>query len=1095
MKTFPKISILLLIAFLLSSTLVYAQGSSEIVRGKVTSSGDNEPLISVTIMEVDPSNRFISGTVSNYDGEYVLQVKSTQNRLQFKYVGFKTQEIPIGSNRVINVALDEEALDLAEAVVVGQAVVSDGRFAIPEREISTALQKISTEEFEGIQVSSIDDALQGRIAGLDIVNVSGEPGSGMSMRIRGTTSISASAEPLVVVNDVPLTYIKIDENFDFATANEDQYAQLIDVNPDDIESIVILKDAASTAIWGSQGANGVLQITTKRGQRGPTRVSYSYRLSGSRQPKGLKMLNGDDYTMLMKQSYYNPTLENLSAGIPELNYDTNFTEYENFNNNTDWIDAVSRYGFTHDNNLTISGGGEKITFRVSAGYYSQTGTVIGQLLERFSTRSSIEYRVSDRILFTSDFAYTYSNNDRNYENLLGNAYKKMPNVSIYEQDLYGNDTDVYYNIRTDSQLHDSQKNLSNPVAVGMLAKNNTKSYRISPNFSLRYDLLDPYKYNSTLRFNSTVSFSLGNSQKSTFLPSDISNARWNSDKVNLTSNSEDESLDVQFSTSVDYRPAFENRDHSLMLRANFRVNTGTSGSLGISAYGLPSTIIRDATVPGILGSTSSSTSESRGLSYSWSGHYAYKGRYIFDFTANFNGSSRFGDNFKFGLFPGISGKWIISDEPFWDDYRHIVNMFAFRPSWGIGGNQPSTEYLHLSRYKSYDKGYIDMIAVYPFNIRLTDLRWEKTNSINLGVDLEFLKGKYAIDLNYYMKHTTDLLFNKIGLPSHTGYAQLSARNGGTMNNSGWEANLHVRDLIKAGNFRMSFNFNTSNNRNIIVQLDDDILATMNPDYTYSNGEYLTRIQERNPYGSIYGFRYKGVYQYNDYIEDVQESAPVVRDKEGNVIFDADGKTKPMYYAYGGSAQYEFKAGDAIYEDINHDGTIDELDIVYLGNSLPKFMGGFGSTLRWKQLSLNLFFNFRTGNKVVNAARMEAENMYTNNNQSIAVNWRWRKEGDVTEMPRALYNYGYNWLGSDRYVEDASFLRFKYMTFNYAVPTQYLKPYKLNTLSFYLTFQNLLVFTNYTGVDPEVGYGSRSVAKDSSKTPRPKDFTLGIKIGF
>ncbi len=1095
MKTFPKISILLLIAFLLSSTLVYAQGSSEIVRGKVTSSGDNEPLISVTIMEVDPSNRFISGTVTNYDGEYVLQIKSTQNRLQFKYVGFKTQEIPIGTNRVINVALDEEALDLAEAVVYGQAVVNDGRFAIPEREISTALQKISTEEFEGIQVSSIDDALQGRIAGLDIVNVSGEPGSGMSMRIRGTTSISASAEPLVVVNDVPLTHIKINEDFDFATANEDQYAQLIDVNPDDIESIVILKDAASTAIWGSRGANGVLQITTKRGQRGPTRVSYSYRLSGSRQPKGLKMLNGDDYTMLMKQSYYNPTLENLSAGIPELNYDTNFTEYENFNNNTDWVEAVSQYGFTHDNNLTVSGGGEKITFRVSAGYYNQTGTVIGQLLERFSTRSSIEYRVSDRILFVSDFSYTYSNNDKNYDNLLGIAYKKMPNVSIFEQDIYGNDTDVYYNIRTDSRLHKDQRELSNPVAVGMLAQNNTKSYRISPNFTLRYDLLDPYKYNSILRFNSTVSFSLGNSQKSSFLPSDISNARWDSDKVNLTSNSEDESLDVQFSTSMNYQPAFENRDHSLMLNANFRVNVGTSGSLGISSYGLPSTIIRDATVPGILGSTSSSTSESRGLSYSWSGHYAYKGRYIFDFTANFDGSSRFGDNFKFGLFPGISGKWIISDEPFWDDYRHIVNMFAFRPSWGIGGNQPKTEYLHLSRYKSYDKGYIDMIAVYPINIRLTDLRWEKTNSYNIGADLEFMNGKYAMDLNYYMKHTTDLLFDKIGLPAHTGYAELSARNGGIMNNSGWEANLHVRDLVKAGHFRMSFNFNTANNRNIIVELDNDILATMNPDYTYSNGVYLTRIQERNPYGSIYGFRYKGVYQYNDYIEGVQESAPVVRDKDGNVIFDAEGKTKPMCYAYGSSAHYEFKAGDAIYEDINYDGTIDELDIVYLGNSLPKFMGGFGSTLRWKQLSLNLFFNFRTGNKVVNGARMEAENMYTNSNQSIAVNWRWRKEGDVTQMPRALYNYGYNWLGSDRYVEDASFLRFKYMTFNYAVPAQYLKPYKLNTLSFYLTFQNLLVLTSYTGVDPEVGYGSRSVAKDNSKTPRSKDFTLGIKIGF
>ncbi|NLB02033.1 MAG: TonB-dependent receptor plug domain-containing protein, partial [Bacteroidales bacterium] len=265
MKTFIKNSFLLVIAFLLSTTFVYAQGSTEIIRGKVTSSGDNEPLISVTILEVDPSNRIISGTVSNYDGEYVLQVKSTQNKLQFKYIGFKTNEIPIGTKRGINVALDEEALDLAEAVIVGQAVVNDGRFAIPEREISAALQKISTEEFEGIQVSSIDDALQGRIAGLDIVNVSGEPGAGMSMRIRGTTTINANAEPLVVVNDVPLDYIEIDDNFDFSTANEDLYTQLIDVNPVDIASIVLLKDAASTAIWGSQGANGVLKITTKKG--------------------------------------------------------------------------------------------------------------------------------------------------------------------------------------------------------------------------------------------------------------------------------------------------------------------------------------------------------------------------------------------------------------------------------------------------------------------------------------------------------------------------------------------------------------------------------------------------------------------------------------------------------------------------------------------------------------------------------------------------------------------------------------------------------------------------------------------------------------
>ena len=1069
--------------------------NSNVVRGKVIAATDGEPLISVSVTEVDASNRIVGVTITNYDGEFVMTVNNRANKLRFKYLGFETKDVEIGNKSVFNIGLEEQTHTLTDVVVSAKAIQSDGRFVIPEREVSMAMQKISAEEFDGIQVASIDDALQGRIAGLDIVNVSGEPGAGMSMRVRGTTSINASSEPLIVINDIPYD-TEIDDSFDFATANQDQYAQLINVNPDDIESITVLKDAASTAIWGSKGANGVLMITTKKGKVGPTRVNYSYSMTRARQPEGMNMLDGDGYTMLMKQAYYNPNLENASSDIPEFNYDQNFTEYENYNNNTDWLAEVRRIGFTHDNNLTISGGGEKVTFRVSAAYYTQTGTVIGQLLNRLSLRSNINYQVSDRITFTSDFAYSYSDNDKNYDNPLGNAYKKMPNLSVYAQDLDGNDTDVYYHIRLDSQLNDSQKTLSNPVAEALLAQNTQRSYRTSPVFTLSYELLDRSKTEGSLKAQLTASFDINSSQKSAYYPKEASNQVWTSDKVNLSEGGESESLSFSGRAQLTWRPALPNPDHSIQLMGRFNVGTGNNSSLSSSIYGLPSSLIRSHSVEAYMNSMSNSFGESRSLGWSGSGHYAFKGRYIMDFTLSSNGSSKFGQNKRFGFFPGASFKWIMSDENFFGPLREYVSQLSPRYSFGISGNEPSDEYLMYSRYDKYDQGYMDMIAYKPKNLQLSNLSWEKTYQHNFGLDVEFLNGRFGVDYNYYYKHTTDLLFKDLGLASSSGFASLSYQNVGVMDNNGWEFNAHMRDLFTYEKFHVDFNFNFSNNRNTIVELTDEVLAKYNPDYTYENGKYLTRIQVGNSVGSIYGFKYKGVYQYSTYDpENPDATCPIVRDADGNAILDADGNTKPMMFAYGTSSQYEFKAGDAIYEDVNHDGSIDELDIVYLGNSLPKVNGGFGITLRWKQLSVNGFFNYRIGNKVVNGARMNAENMYSNDNQSVATNWRWRKEGDQTEMPRALYNYGYNWLGSDRYVEDASFLRFKYFTINYSVPKEVLKPYKINQMSLYLSFQNLGVLTKYTGVDPEVGTGGFSVATDNSKTPRSKDILLRLRLGF
>lgn len=1075
--------------------MALAQNNANVVRGQVTDEVTGETLISVTVTEVDASNRIINVTVTNYDGEYVLQISNPKNKLRFKYIGFETQDVEIGNKRVINVVMKEQTLTLKDAVVTAKATVSTGTFNIPQREVSMAMQKISAEEFDGIQVASIDDALQGRIAGLDIVNVSGEPGSGMSMRVRGTTSINANTEPLIVINDIPFE-TEIDDSFDFATANQEQYAQLINVNPDDIESITVLKDAASTAMWGAQGANGVLMITTKKGKAGPTKVNYSYSMTRARQPKGMNMLDGDGYTMLMKQAYYNPKLENASSSIPELNYDTNFTEYENYNNNTDWRKEVSRIGYTHDNNLTISGGGEKVTYRVSVAYYNQTGTVIGQGLNRLSMRSSIDYQVSDRIRFNSDFSYTYSDNDKNHDDILKIAYQKMPNLSVFTQDKNGNDTDIYYHILENSGLQKEQKELSNPVAVANLAMYNIKSYRTSPVFSLSYEFMDRSVTDASLRLNATVSFDINANQTTTFFPKEAANLAWNDDKVNQAKRSESESMGLYSTANLMWRPVFKNENHSLNLNAKFSLSSNTSNSIGMGATGMPSSWLTAASSTAKITEMSTSSSENRKMSFAWSFHYAYAGKYIVGCTVNRAGSSKFGDNFRYGFFPAISTKWILSDEAFFEPIRPIISQLSPRFSIGITGNEPAEAFIHLSRYGEAGQ-FIDIPAVKPLNMRLANLRWEKTTQTNYGIDVELLEGKFSTDFNYYYKHTTDLLFKDLGISSTSGYPTLKNRNVGVMDNYGWEFNFNARDVVRTEQFRMDVNFNFSNNRNVIVDLTDDVLAQYNKEFDYKNGSYLTRIQENNPVGSIYGFKYKGVYQYNDYDPSRPDATcPIVRDANGNPIFDAQGNTKPMYFAYGTSSAYEFKGGDAIYEDINHDGSIDELDIVYLGNSLPKINGGFGFTFRFgKGFSINTFFNYRVGNKVVNKARMEAENMYTNSNQSVAVNWRWRKEGDITEMPRALYNYGYNWLGSDRYVEDASFLRFKYLTVNYSLPKELLKPVGLNQASLYLSFQNIACLTKYTGVDPEVGYGGMSVATDGAKTPRSKDILLRLRLGF
>jgi TonB-linked SusC/RagA family outer membrane protein len=1096
MRTNLRFTYILLLLLLLPGLLplTYAQDNSIIIQGQVISSADKLEIIGANISEIDANNRVVNGTVTDFNGKFVMRVRSTANKLSISYIGYNRKIITIGDRRMINVELDESVQTIQAVEVTATRRSSQGGFSIPTRELSTAVQTIDAKEFEGLQVSSIDEALQGRIAGLDIVANSGDPGSGTSMRIRGVTSINSSSEPLIVLNGVPWE-VQIDPNFDFASSNQEQYANMLSINPDDILEISVLKDAAASAIWGSKGANGVLMITTKRGISGPTRVEYSYRHTLTKQPKGINMLNGNDFTMLMKQAYLNPRQDDNATDIPEYNYDRNFPDFENFNNNTDWVEAVTQIGSIKDHYVTISGGGDRARFRVSGGFFDQRGTIIGQQLTRVSSRAFLEYSVSDRIRFISEFSLTNSDNLRNYDNLLGIAYRKMPNVSIYAQDMDGNDTQAYYNIPRNSRLGANQRDLRNPIALAHLATNQMKSFRIMPTFRLLYDLIKPE--DGRLKYEMYVSFDINNSKTTRFLPQEVSNLTWANDNVNRADNSDNEQLTIYTDHNIAWQPKFDSKDHDLLLYGAFQVNTGNSASQSMVSFSLPSGDAIDASGFGYLSGAGTSHGSWRSLAFLMRGHYVYKGRYILNGTFRRDGSTKFGKGNKFGNFPGISAKWIISDEEFMDNTKDWLGTVAIRPSWGISGNQPRYEYLHFSRYGLYGS-YIDMTAVRPSSLRLNNLKWETTQSFNFGVDLGFLNDALMFDINLYTKRTEDLLFENVAITQASGYSSLSYINGGTMDNAGWEVNLYANRFVRVNDFSIDFRFNLSNYKNTLIELDQTLLDSYNKDFNYQNGSYLTRVQKGNSFGSIYGFRYKGVYQYDEYISGQQENAPVARDVNNNVIVDQDGNPRPVwfnYYQKGGGTRYRFRGGDAMYEDVNNDGSIDELDIVYLGNSNPKVNGGFGPTFRYKNLSMNAFFNFRYGNKIINAARMNVENMYHDDNQSYAVNWRWRKEGDETIIPRALFQTGYNWLGSDRFVEDGSFLRFKYLTFNYALPQRALKMLNLNRLNLYMTFNNVAVWTKYTGVDPEVGYGGLGISTDNSRTPRSKDVTFGASIGF
>ena len=1077
-----------------------------------TVSDDLGPLMGATVCEIDGTGRIIESAITDMNGNFTMKVKNAKDKLRISYVGLQTQTFKLDKT-TYDVTM-ASATTLNEVVVKSKKRANGNGLAIPENEISYAKQTIDTKEFEGLGITTIDEALQGRIAGLDIVGNSGALGSGSTMRLRGGGSLSSltNQNPLIVV-DGNVRELDL-SNFDASSANDEQFAELLNINTEDIASINVLKDGS--ALYGSQGGNGVIELTTKRGSHGKPSVSYSLKLTGTYQPKGMDLLNGDDYTMLLKESYFNPRQNNSASNIPEINYDPSFSEYNQYNDNTDWLKEVTQLGLRQNHYITVNGGGEKARFRISAGFDKENGTAIEDKMHRFSTRVNLDYTVSERILVQTNFALTYTKYNHNYDDLYSIALKKMPNMSVYEEDANGNDTNVYYNMlqsgiaKGSEVFKDDQRKYVNPVASAHLAKNDQTKYDLTPELVLKYELMGMDEDHDRLTWKGQIYMNIYNNYTYKYYPSELVSTAWSSGH-NTGFDGSSKSVSITTKHSLTYVPSFPNKDHSFMTMGRFELSSGSSSWQDDSGKGMPSHI-GSVNAGGTVEGLGSNYNESRSLYLTFTAHYAYKSRYSFDVTMRADGTTKFGPDKRWGYFPQISGRWNIIEEPFMQGLKEKgLSMLSIRPSWSLVGNEPNKNYLYVSKYGSTAQ-YLGINAMRPTNLKLTNLQWEKVQNFNLGFDLGFLEDRLNLIFEIYRITRSDMLMGNYRIPSSSGYYSLDYRNTGKIRNTGWEFHINTNKLIKKGKFSVDLNANFGNNRSELLEMDPTVLKSMNSTYTNGNREVLTRVQLNNPLNAIYGFRSKGVYMYQyetiknmpreqqQAFIDAGNTAPVALNADGKIIYDDNGDPIQMKFNYsndGTGKNYNFRGGDAIYEDVNHDGQINALDIMYLGSSLPKLTGGFGFSINYSDLKLSAQFTYRVGVDILNLARLDAEAMINNNNQSQAVNYRWRKEGDVTTIPRAMYgkDSNYNTLISDRFVEDGSYLRCSYIQLSYALKKKMLQCIGLNKISLYLSANNPFVLTKYTGVDPDISASGYNPAQDNGRLPRVRSYTLGATVFF
>ena len=1075
--------------------LVQQVMAQKTVSGTVTEdfAGSAEPCIGVNVTFQNAQKRIIAGTVTDFNGQYSLKVPANEKgalTLVFSYIGMTTQSFKYTGQTTLNVKMSNAATQIKEVTVKGKRG-SRNEMGVTERQMAFATQKINMDDITAVSpVTSIEEALQGQLGGVDIITA-GDPGAKSNIRIRGTATLNSNADPLLVINGVPYS-TDIDDSFDFNTANQEDFAQMLSLNPNDIESIEVLKDAASTAVYGTAGANGVLLITTKKGAMGKTRFSFSTKNSFKFEPKSMPMLSGNDYVAYIQDAIWNTANAlglNSQGGLleylfntPEIGYDKEWRYFDEYNQNVDWLSYLTQDAFTTDNSFSMSGGGEKATYRYSLSYLDEGGTTKGTGLTRLNTSIDIGYRFSEKITVNAEYTYSDSKKKAPWtDKLRSEAMTKMPNKSpYYIDDETGKMTDTYFTRQNSEEFQGAFSGGSNPKNFHpiIMAEDSYNNLRTREQKMTVRGRFYPTK---EWQFTGYVSMKYKTQQTESFLPQTATGVTTESTFANQAKNAYTNNFSLQTELKGMYTNSWNDKLHQLTATALWRTQQSRSSNSEATRYNVASSSLADpASGSGMLLSQNSGISEVRKLSGIGSVVYTLLDRYTINGTVNYEGNSSIGRDNRWGLFPSVGLSWQFADEPFMKWSKDVLTELKIRGSFGQSGNTPGGTSPYVGTYTSLGS-YMDGNAISANSMQLNKLKWERSTEWNFGFDFNLWEGKLTGSFDYYNKKTVDLLQKKFYIPGSTGYTNnyLAYYNAGSLRNKGIEFRTDWQ-AIQTKDWQLKVNFNISRNENEIISMP----GYQEENYTMGNGNYATRIVSGTSVGSFFGYKYLGVYQNT---EDTY-----AKDADGNVMVDLQGK--PIIMSNG---SYRCYPGDAKYADINNDGKIDKNDIVYIGNSNPMLSGGGGFNLRYKDWSLTVFMHYRLGQKIVNRARMNAESMYSSDNQSTAVLRRWRNEGDDTDIPRALWKYGYNYLGSDRFVEDCSFLRLKTLSLSYNLPKAFCKHIGLNSANVFVTGYDLFTITDYTGQDPEVTLPSSvtALAEDNSQTPRSRRVSMGITINF
>ncbi|MGL4993513.1 MAG: SusC/RagA family TonB-linked outer membrane protein [Bacteroidales bacterium] len=1037
--------------FLLTFTLATLYGQSIQMKGVVVGSSDGEPLPGVNVV-VKGDNT--TGTITNLDGEFSITVPSDA-QLHISYIGYKSQDVSFKGERFLRITLIEDTEALDEVVVIGYGVQK-------KSVVTAAIARVSSDDLDKVAPTRVDNALKGLAAGVTVTSASGQPGEGSRIRIRGVGTINNS-DPLYIVDGMP-----IDGGIDY-------------LNPTDIASIEVLKDAASAAVYGARAANGVILVTTKSGTIGKTKVTYDFGYSLQNPWKEREVLNATEYAILMNEGYMN-------AGMAPK-----YQDPYSYGKGTDWQNEVFNYNAPMQNHqLSVSGANEKTNYFLSMGYFSQEGIVGGNYDRSNYERLTIRTNLNNILLDTKERKFlnkvqigvnaSYANvkstgisTNSEFGSVLGSALALSPIIPVYAVDEeaalkeYAGIADFTPVYSPDGRLYSiagvDYNEITNPLAQLSLPGTKGWSHKFVSSFFGEIQLWDNLKFRS--QFGSDLSF-------------------WGNDgwmkKYYLTANNKAPRSWAQSEMSLGHVWQLENilsydkeiAGHSFAIMVGQSAKKTTGKTVGAFNYDL----IEEDPGKGNLGFTSGlrENGDVNGWGYIHSPHtmasyfgrasYNYKERYMAQVTLRRDGSSNFGPDNKWAIFPSFSLGWNITNESFMESRPEWLSAMKFRASWGRNGNEAigAFKYMALSQQgNNYQFGKDSNLAIgtKPSILANQAIRWEESEQTDIALDFGFFNNALTFTADYYVKRTNGMLI-EMPIPNYVGESKPWG-NVGEMENKGVEFEFAYR--FKVSDFSARIAGNASYLKNTLIDYGNET-GYQNLDSSHGIGT-LTRAQNGLPFPYFYGFKTAGIFQNMDEVRAYTSS-------NGSLIMP------------------DAVPGDVRFVDLNGDGVIDESDKTNIGKGMPDWTFGLNFNCDYKGFDFSMMWQGTVGNDVFDATRRT--DISSMNLPAYMLN-RWTGEGTSNTIPRFVIGDNVNWQTSDIYVKDGSYLRLKNIQLGYTLPRLLTKKLFIDQLRFYVAAENLLTLTKYEGFDPEISSGGTSLGVDRGVYPQAKVYTFGVNLNF